>query len=93
MARAKVANPLVSEQSGLNTPDVCAGERDDMSEDTILNIGILHVPANCSTLASLASPNRLATLTLLPPELHISSAASDTSDRWKIGFRSPVGSQ
>jgi hypothetical protein len=44
-----------------------------MSEDTenYLNIGILHVPANCSTLASLASPNRLATLTLLPPEPHI----------------------
>lgn len=44
-----------------------------MSEDTenYLNIGILHVPANCSTLACLATPNRLATLTLLPPEPHI----------------------
>lgn len=46
-----------------------------MSEDpdNFLNIGVLHVPAGSSTLASVATsnPSRLATLTLLPPEPHI----------------------
>ena len=47
--------------------------------DSFLNIGILHVPTNCSTLSSSSSASssissntsRLATLTLLPPDPHI----------------------
>jgi hypothetical protein len=54
-------------------PVFVSGAGRPMTEDTenYLNLGILHVPANCSTLASLAGPSRLATLTLLPPEPHI----------------------
>jgi hypothetical protein len=39
--------------------------------DNYLNIGILHVPPQSSTLANQANSSRLATLTLLPPEPHI----------------------
>lgn len=39
--------------------------------DNYLNIGVLCVPAASATMATQASPNRLATLTLLPPEPHI----------------------
>lgn len=43
----------------------------DDGGDSILNIGILHAPVNCSTLSGQTPPSRLATLTLLPPEPHI----------------------
>lgn len=55
-------------------PVVCPGAgRTSLSDEgeSFLNIGILHAPLNCSTLGTLAPPNRLATLTLLPPEPHI----------------------
>lgn len=39
--------------------------------ESYLNVGILCVPANSSSLLSTNDPNRLATLTLLPPEPHI----------------------
>jgi hypothetical protein len=55
-------------------PVLCPGAgRPSLSDDgeNYLNIGILHVPSNSSTMASQASSNRLATLTLLPPEPHI----------------------
>jgi hypothetical protein len=47
--------------------------RPTLSDDgeNSLNIGILHVPNNSSTLSSMTPVNRLATLTLLPPEPHI----------------------
>jgi hypothetical protein len=47
--------------------------RASLSEDgeNSLNIGILHVPQNSTTLGAQAGPNRLATLTILPPEPHI----------------------
>lgn len=55
-------------------PVFCRGAgRPSLSEDaeSALNIGILHVPLQSSTIASQAGPGRLATLTLLPPESHI----------------------
>lgn len=55
-------------------PVVCRGAgRAALSDDgaSFLNIGILHAPLNCSTLGGPAPPNRLATLTLLPPEPQI----------------------
>jgi hypothetical protein len=44
---------------------------DDGNSPRFLNIGILHVPPDVSTLAAGANNRRLATLTLLPPEPHI----------------------
>lgn len=55
-------------------PVFCPGAgRPSLSDDgeNYLNIGILHVPSNSSTLASPACTSRMATLTLLPPEPHI----------------------
>jgi integrator complex subunit 6 len=55
-------------------PVVCPGAgRASLSDegDNLLNIGILHAPLSCSTLGGLSPSNRLATLTLLPPEPHI----------------------
>lgn len=55
-------------------PVFCRGAgRTSLSDEgeSYLNIGILHAPVNCSTLGGLAPVNRLATLTLLPPEPHI----------------------
>lgn len=54
--------------------------RPSLSDDgeNYLNVGILHVPANCTTLSTSSASNstssngsRLATLTLLPPDPHI----------------------
>ncbi|GAX14282.1 ATP-dependent RNA helicase DDX26B [Fistulifera solaris] len=55
-------------------PVFCRGAgRPSLSDDadSALNIGILHVPLQSSTIASQAGPGRLATLTLLPPEPHV----------------------
>lgn len=59
-------------------PVLCRGAgRPTLSEDaseSFINIGILHVPLNSSTLASGGTQqqaSRLATLTLLPPDPHL----------------------
>ena len=44
----------------------------ELSDDTsFLNIGILHAQEKTSTLSSFANESAIATLTLLPPEIHI----------------------
>lgn len=55
-------------------PVFCRGAgRPSLSDDaeSSLNVGILHIPLQSSSIASQAGPGRLATLTLLPPEPQI----------------------